>query len=666
MIKGNSIKSSLIKSFTIGIALSFIIIFAVTFVIVKGDIQQLKQQSMSNLVEDAAKNISTQIDSMYATANTIAADPNIYTSATTFEEKKDRLIEYANARSINSIGYITAEGYLTSTDGFENDISTRDYYINLMKGINYISNPSFNTATQKQIIFIGVPIYENGKIVSSMTCTFDSSYMSNLISELSYFGQGEAFMLSNEGVFIASKDVDQVLEKVNYIKLGEDDDTYKAKAEVYQRMIENESGVENLEGDIIVYTKVPNTGGWTLAFKLPIKTYNSEVSNLIVIFIVFAIIGIVVVIILSIIIGTSLGNRLLKLKDNLSEVANGDFTVNLNKSELESKDEIGVIYQSVNSTLEKIGSTLIGIKKITDTLSNEATVLDDTSKQLSTGTNTVTTSMNEIQIGNTQQANEIENINSEMIIFNNNVEQVDTNIGGVVEKTTDATKMLQSSNKEMTDLRESFGTFYKNFEVFRTIIATMNESLSSINLITSTIGDIADQTNLLSLNASIEAARAGDVGKGFSVVAQEISKLAEQSASSIEDISNVVAGIMDSGKKLVGSTSEMGEQIQRQNDIISETLKSFDQLSEYMSDMLPQIEGISKISKDNLSASKRIGDSINNANAISEELVATANEVGSTSDEFKKSSNSVNDVAAEILELSDELSKLTSTFKIQK
>lgn len=535
-----------------------------------------------------------------------------------------------------------------------------------MKGINYISNPSFNTATQKQIIFIGVPIYENGTIVSSMTCTFDSSYMSDIISELNYLGEGEAFMLSNQGVFIASKDVNQVLDKVNYITMAEEDASYKETAEVYKRMIETESGTENLDGDIIVYTKVPNTGGWTLAFKLSNHRYDKEVSELVIVFAILAVIGIGVVIILSILIGNSLGNRLLRLKDSLTEVANGDFTVELDKSELESKDEIGIIFQSVNSTLEKIGTSLTGIKKITDTLSNEANILDDTSKQLASGTETVTSSMNDIQRGNTQQASEIENINSEMVVFNNNVEQVDTNIGGVVDITTDATKMLQSSNKEMKDLRESFETFYKNFEVFRTIIATMNESLSSINLITSTIGDIADQTNLLSLNASIEAARAGDVGRGFSVVAQEISKLAEQSASSIEDISNVVAGIMDSGKKLVGSTSEMGEQIQKQNEIISETLNSFDQLSGYMSDMLPQIEGISRISKDNLNASKRIGDSIHIANDISEELVATANEVGNTSDEFQKSSNNVNVVATEILELSDELSKLTSTFKIKK
>lgn len=92
MIRGRSIKSSLVRSFTIGIAVSFIIIFVITFMIVKSDIQEIKQQSMANLVEDAAKNISTQIDGMYATAKTIAADPDVYTTATTFEEKKSDLL----------------------------------------------------------------------------------------------------------------------------------------------------------------------------------------------------------------------------------------------------------------------------------------------------------------------------------------------------------------------------------------------------------------------------------------------------------------------------------------------------------------------------------------------------------------------------------------------
>lgn len=659
-----SIKANLVQSFSISICLCFLIIFGITFSIVKGDFTNVKENSIESVLDEASQNVTAEIKSMYSTAYAIASDYDIYTTKTGFADKKDKLIEYANTLGINSIGYITAEGYLTSTDGFENDISERQYYKDLMAGGKYISNPSFNTATNTQIIFIGVPLYENGKTVGAITCTFNSSYMSDIIAKFNYLGEGEAYMISNDGTVIASTDENLVLNSYNVITAADEDSSLKDSAALHQKMIDNDKGVDTFGNSYYVYNKVADSNDWTIVFKLSKAVFNSEVNGLITIFVIFGIVAILLVIALSFVIGSALGNRLLGLKNSLASVAEGNFNIEFSEKELKRKDEIGIIYNSLQSTINAIRSTLNGIKNITDELSGQITFLDSTSQALSSGTQTVSASLNEMQKGNSEQAHEIENINIEMEKFNVNAQTVDDNISNVVKTSMGATDKLRAGNTDIKNLQKSFTEFNDNFVSFRKIIEAMNNSLSSISTITSTIGDIAEQTNLLSLNASIEAARAGEVGRGFSVVAQEISKLADQCASSIDEINKVVVEITDNGHELIESTNGMDHEIASQTDIIKATLDSFNELSKFMDDMLPQIKAISNISKDNLNASRNIGDSLQTANAISEELVATTIEVGNTSENFTNSSSEVEEAANKILTLTDELTKLTGKFNV--
>lgn len=663
-MRRKSIKANLIQSFSISICLCFLIIFGITFAVVKSDFTDVKQNSIESVLDEASQNVTAEIKSMYQTAYAIAADYDIYTTKTDFAAKKDKLVEYANTLGINSIGYITAQGYLTSTDGFENDISERQYYKDLMAGGKYISNPSFNTATNTQIIFIGVPLYEDGKTVGAITCTFNSSYMSDIIAKFNYLGEGEAYMISSDGTVIASTDENQVLNSYNMITAADEDSSLKDSAALHQKMIDGNGGFESLGNSYYVYDKVDDSNNWTIVFTISKSLFNSEVSGLITIFIISGIIAILVVVALSFVIGSTLGNRLLGLKNCLSTVADGNFNAELSKKELKREDEIGVIYNSLQSTIDSIRSTLNGIKDVTNELSGQITFLDSTSQTLSHGTQTVTASLNEMQKGNSEQAREIENINIEMEKFNVNVQTVDDNISNVVKTSFGATDKLKTGNSDIKHLQNSFTEFNENFVSFRKIIEAMNSSLSSISTITSTIGDIAEQTNLLSLNASIEAARAGEVGRGFSVVAQEISKLADQCASSIDEINKVVIDITDNGHELIESTNGMDYQINNQSDIINATLDSFNELSRFMEDMIPQIEAVSKISKDNLNASRNIGDSLQNANAISEELVATTIEVGNASENFTNSSSDVENAANKILSLTDELAKLTGKFNV--
>ena len=409
----------------------------------------------------------------------------------------------------------------------------------------------------------------------------------------------------------------------------------------------------------------PESGvSWTLIYQMPSSRFNAEMMNMSVLFIIIGIVGIVFFIIISYVLGTKIGKRLITLKGYLVEISHGNFAIKPNKEEEKSKDEIGVIYRALNETVEAVRTTVEAVKESIEQLSDAMGRLLTTAGELKTNTETVNHSLNEIQQGNGQQSEEINNINTEMEKFNENSASTQEDMKNVVAITSGAGDRLQASNKEMGKLSASYKEFTENFNEFRGIIEQMNESMSSINMITSSISEIASQTNLLSLNASIEAARAGEVGKGFAVVAQEIGKLAEQSEDSAKQISSVVSNILSSGKQLIDSTASMDEQMSNQQAIFGNTIESINKLSYDIGNMIPMIDKMSDVSNENFEAAKKIGDSIQSANAISEELAATTTEVANTTTVFSDSSESVSEVSEQVQALTKTLSEQVDFFKV--
>lgn len=664
MKKKKSIKRYLIKNFVLVVGIAFLAIFLLTFFRVANHMENIKRQSISRMVADGVETITARIDVMFADAYTIASDEIVADPNIPFEEKKEKLEKYGKDRGISSLGYISKEGYLISTDGFENDISERQYFKDLMQGKIYISYPQFNTATNKQIIFIGVPRYYKDEIVGAMTCCFDSSTLSDLVTNLSYMGEGKAYMISETGTTIASTNMDDVLNCYNILDEAKADPSLKKAAEVHEKMLEEDVGNTKLDDNLLFFDKVQNGANWTIIFELSEKSFYREITEMVIIFIVMMFIGIGIVIATSILLGSKLGNRMLYLSKHLEEIAQGDFSVELDEKELEKSDEIGIIYRALNRTVSDIGDTLTEMKEITQDLAMQMETLDNNSENLKSGTNRVTLAVDEIQGGNTQQASEINIIHSEMEKFSVNVENANDSIYQVVSITESTNEKLLVGNKDMENLKFSFEQFNENFNQFRNILENMNASLKSINMITSTISEIAEQTNLLSLNASIEAARAGEFGKGFSVVAQEISKLADQCSDSVQEISRVVSNIMSSGEQLIDSTNIMDDQMNTQNETIVMTMEAFQKLTEDITKMLPQIQKVSAVSKDNLNACQVIGDSIESVNTISEELLETTSNVGETSNDFVRSSQEIESVAKNIQMLSTRLNVLADKFTV--
>ncbi len=210
------------------------------------------------------------------------------------------------------------------------------------------------------------------------------------------------------------------------------------------------------------------------------------------------------------------------------------------------------------------------------------------------------------------------------------------------------------------------------------IIESMQANIEEVDKISVLINGIAEQTNLLALNAAIEAARAGESGRGFSVVAEEIRALSEQTKESSVNINKLVGNVLGNSKNLVSKTSDMVKDIEEQNNTIYTSTSAFKDISKLIIasafkdiskliiDMNPAMNSLEKSSKEVSNKSDHIIEKIKNISETSEEIVALSEEINSASEEMDSSSKFVYELSKELGVLADNTLKAAGVFRLEK
>lgn len=188
--------------------------------------------------------------------------------------------------------------------------------------------------------------------------------------------------------------------------------------------------------------------------------------------------------------------------------------------------------------------------------------------------------------------------------------------------------------------------------------------MEQIVKITKTISTIADQTNLLSLNASIEAAKAGEAGRGFSVVANEVKKLADQSKESSKEIKFIIDDILQKTSETTKVAHNANKYVEEQMSIVRETDASLKSIYESMEKLMERVDNVSRSIKSALNSKENVLDSISNISAIAQETASIAEEVSATTQEQVASSEELSKLSKNLDEMSKKLSELISVFKV--
>lgn len=358
-------------------------------------------------------------------------------------------------------------------------------------------------------------------------------------------------------------------------------------------------------------------------------------------------------------------SRVLKYEiTSLEYLAMGNLNVQIDKKNLQRKDEIGDLSRAIDTLKTDLRSVIGGISESTNLLISSSDSLEQTSHQTFENMDYVMQSVDTITTSAISQAKDTKSASDNITHMGNLIIETGSE-ADLLNKNAD--KMLIVSDKttfaidELKKISEEVGS---SVNIIAELTEQTNESAKTIREAAEFISGIADETNLLSLNASIEAARAGEAGKGFAVVADEIQKLAVQSNEASSRIDKIVNTLIVDAEHVVDSMEQMKTVIGKQNEYIKSTEESVSEVMEEINESIEKIRNIEKRTQDLETARKEMMGMIEGLSDIADSNVVNTHEtskvINDVSDRFKKVEESAVNlrVTADILEQNMKIFKM--------
>ena len=352
---------------------------------------------------------------------------------------------------------------------------------------------------------------------------------------------------------------------------------------------------------------------------------------------------------------------LLTTAEYIDQIANGNLSGNLEvKSVIR---EMTTLIRASVSMRDKLNSIVTEVDGHAAQLDSSMELLNTLASASSKGTNQIRQAVDELAATAASLAENVQTVNSRMLEMGDNVNAIHSETVTLNENSNKMDRANRNASESMNLVLESSHTSSDIITEMIVQVKATNEAIASISKAVELISDITAQTNLLSLNASIEAARAGQAGKGFAVVATEIKQLAEQSSQSADTIKKIADDILEKSNKSVELTERMRALAEKEQADIGGAKNGFDTLSQIIEANVTTAGIIAEKTKNLEELKQSIINSITELSAISEENAASNEEVTANVSDIAESVNKISDDTGTIKKVSTDLEELMQYFK---
>lgn len=339
---------------------------------------------------------------------------------------------------------------------------------------------------------------------------------------------------------------------------------------------------------------------------------------------------------------------------NVKRVAKGDLTMDIIR--LKNKDEIGELALAFNEMGTSLANLIRQVRHSSETVAASSEELLASSEQTSRATEQIASAIQEVANGSEIQVNGAMSANQAMQEISNGMEQVATSIQTVNDLSVHTNQKAQTGNIVVSETVSQMGIVQEQVQQIASIIHTLGSRSKEIGNIVDLISRVSEQTNLLALNAAIEAARAGEHGRGFAVVADEVRKLAEESNKATDNIRDLIVQIQKEIEQVTLSMDEGTNSVKSGIEKVNQTGRSFQEITELISnitfqaqevsatveevnasteEMVQKMSDIASISQQSAGNSQQVAASAEEQNASMEEITASANALSSMAQELQ-------------------------------
>ncbi|MBP2028458.1 methyl-accepting chemotaxis protein [Acetoanaerobium pronyense] len=655
---------------------TLLMIFIAVMVVVQLGVGALTYSRVANLVIDnqieSAKDIGLQITNSienyltgYEGIIRALADQETVTNIMSDPNAEEALLNVLDsyASSNEGIEFI----YLGTEDGRmimkpdddlgDYDPRTRDWYKDAKSAGRFIWTDAYLDDTiNAMVITACIPVYDGGgTFVGVLAADLSLDVLNSQTKDIRIGEKGYPMVIDGNNLILTHIDDSMVGSELQTLELIEGISQGNVN-EIYYEFMENGQNVRK-------YATISRIDalGWSVITSIYYDEIRSDLNALIIIISIASILGILLASILVFGFTKKFAKNIKSLVSTMNQARLGDLTA---RSNISSDDEAGVLSRFFDDTIIDLGKLVKNIENVSQKLTQSAEGLAAISEEVSASADDVARTVEDIAKGAQEQAQDAESSTfvaqslsekfNTLNLYTNNMIESAQNTGLAYRDGVESVNNLDVKNKESIKANEDI----------EKIILQLNERTKEIGGILDAISNISDQTNLLALNASIEAARAGEAGRGFSVVADEIRKLAEQSAKSADDVKRIVHNIQDDGSKSFESMVKLKEIGNEQEVAVEKVISSFETIKDAYEKISQNIDAIGNSVSEVNEDKEKIVSSIENISAVSEETAAASEEVSGSMDQQTFAVEEVAKSAQELNEISHNLSDEIKRFKL--
>lgn len=516
-----------------------------------------------------------------------------------------------------------------------------------------LTNAYTNAEGSKVISASGILDDQSGTIkVISADLTLER--ISIIVNSYIEMEQARAFLVSaTDGTILAHHENDLISTK-----LGDSDNAFMQS--VWKKVEEQDFEMCDIDSNMTAFSQVSGTD-WVLVSYIPTKVIYADIDS---VRNMMLVIGLLSIILLAVLVERVVHMVIRPVKELIKVITamtNGDFTVQVKAG---SNDEIGVMGGYVEQFIRTMRQMIASIHGVSDKLSEQAGNSDTISREMYDASRHQGQSMRELNTTVEQlslSVGEIAEHATTLAMVVSDTKDDGEQVGGKMQETVTVSRQ---GKEDLQRVSSAMATINASMQKLQQSIDEVGKASVEITNITEIIGNIADQTSLLSLNASIEAARAGEAGRGFAVVATEIGQLANTSADAVHNIEGLISQINSLVGDTVKQTNESVKNIDNSSSLVGDTLRTFDAI-------FNNIDQVSTLVREMIQKVEKVDEVATNVAAISEEQAASSEEILATSesmvrqvDNITGNSERVSAGARELTSSAEELYEQVAIFKV--
>lgn len=533
----------------------------------------------------------------------------------------------------------------TIYDGY--DFTEDSWYKEAIEKKGAVWTQPYNDEITKEIVTtLSMPVYDqynNVKGVVFLDISLDA--FCKKINSFEVGQKGEVLLLDSNLNFITNKDKNLISKSLSNIIKGDSKLKKEELKKISNRVKEKKIGIIDLnfidKKGWLIHNSIENLN-WTIMIKVYEEQITSVTFSILYKTILISLISMLLAFLISLKFSKGIVNPIKDLLIQIEKLRQGDFQ---SKSEIKAKDELLDISKGINDMQDSISNLIKNIKEASSTLKDSTLESIKDSKETSESTNDIVKTIEQIAHGASEQALEVENSAKLVSSFSNKLSDLEKDSENMLEKSIYMQDINEQGKKEIIELLDFTNLNHLATLQVKESVEKLNQRYMDIQKIVESINSIASQTNLLALNASIEAARAKEAGRGFSVVAEEIKKLALNSQKATEEIENILQSIYIESQSMVDQMQDLTGRNDNQKKSVDKVKKSFDEIHNGIYSLLNIIENVS-VYIQNLNQSKEgMLESIEQVAAVSEETAAASEQVSATT---QKQASTIEKITASI------------------